>query len=181
MQRALDGARERAPADFELRWEERGGAALGAREIVVTGDGRVVRRVWRPGFAAADPSLEGTPSDDAAETAAYQVDEGAVLSLLRLVRDLRGWAQEAADDLPDPGLTRARAWLKLRVGDARSEIWEEHADLEATGRLSRVRDALESMLRSAPRTDETRDEAPREADEEPADEEPVLHLELRGS
>lgn len=179
MQRALDDTRDRAPADFELRWEERGGAALGAREIVVTGDGRAVRRVWRPGFAA-DPSLEGTPNDDAADTSSYQLDEGSVVSLMRLVRDIRGWTQEADDDLPDPGLSRARAWLKLRVGDARSEIWEEHADLEATGRLSRVRDALESMLRAAPRTDEPPEAAP-EPIEEPAEEEPVLRLELQGS
>ncbi len=134
------------PATLAVRWEERGGTALGAREIVVRGDGRVELSVWRPGFASGDPTSSGRPSGRADRTAVHRASAAQVRDLVALILELEGWDQRVDDDLPDPSLDRGRAWLKLRVGDASSEVWEHHADLEATGRLVRVRDALEALL-----------------------------------
>lgn len=145
---ALRDARAAAepPATLEMRWEERGGTALGAREIVVRGDGRVELSVWRPGFASGDPTSSGRPSGRADRTAVHRASAAQVRELVALILELEAWDQQVDDDLPDPSLDRGRAWLKLRAGDARSEVWEHHADLEATGRLVRVRGALEALL-----------------------------------
>jgi hypothetical protein len=145
---ALRDARAAAepPATLEVRWEERGGTALGAREIVVRGDGRVELSVWRPGFASGDPTSSGRPSGRADRTAVHRASAAQVRDLVALILELEGWDQQVDDDLPDPSLDRGRAWLTLRVGDASSAVWEHHADLEATGRLVRVRDALEALL-----------------------------------
>ncbi len=145
---ALRDARAAAepPATLEVRWEERGGTALGAREIVVHGDGRVELSVWRPGFASGDPTSSGRPSGRADRTAVHRASAAQVRELIELLLELEAWDQQVDDDLPDPSLDRGRAWLKLRVGAASSEVWEHHADLEATGRLVRVRDTLEALL-----------------------------------
>jgi len=160
---ALRDARAAAepPATLEVRWEERGGTALGAREIVVRGDGRVELSVWRPGFASGDPTSSGRPSGRADRTAVHRASAAQVRELIELLLELEAWDQQVDDDLPDPSLDRGRAWLKLRVGDARSEVWEHHADLEATGRLVRVRDTLEALLART----EVDDDASNDADD----------------
>lgn len=138
------------PATLELRWEERGGNSLGAREIVVNGDGRVALSVWRPGFASGDPTSSGRPSGRPDTSATHRASTAQIHALLELLLELEAWDQQVDDDLPDPSLDRGRAWLKLRVGGASSEVWEHHADLEATGRLVRVREALEALLARSP-------------------------------
>lgn len=138
------------PATLELRWEERGGNSLGAREIVVHGDGRVALSVWRPGFASGDPTSSGRPSGRPDASAIHRASAAQIHALLELLLELEAWDQQVDDDLPDPSLDRGRAWLKLRAGGASSEVWEHHADLEATGRLVRVREALEALLARTP-------------------------------
>ncbi|MCA9613471.1 MAG: hypothetical protein H6721_22185 [Sandaracinus sp.] len=137
------------PPDLEVRWEERGGTSTGARDLVVRGDGTFEHRTWRPGFAAGDPTSRGTPGGRPDAEGRHTVSAEQVRDLIALVLEIEGWDQEVDDDLPDPALDQGRAWLKLRVGGAESEVWEHHADLEATGRLVRVRSALEAMLATA--------------------------------
>ena len=141
--------------DVLVLFQERGGSALGARDIEVRGDGRVELRTWRPGFTAGDPTSRGVPRGLPDAESSLDVTAADVRSLLDLVLEIEGWEQRARDELPSPALEQARVWLKLRAGSAYSEIWEHRADLEAMGRLVRLRSALEELLARATPTDAT--------------------------
>ncbi len=155
MANALRDARAatgRSP-DVLVVFQERGGSALGARDIEVHGNGRVELRTWRPGFTAGDPTSRGIPGGLPDEEASFDATPADVQSLLELVLEIEGWEQRVRDELPSPALEQARVWLKLRAGSASSEVWEHRADLEAIGRLVRVRSALEELLTRAAPTD----------------------------
>jgi hypothetical protein len=72
------------------------------------------------------------------------VDPSELTPLLALLAALEAWEQRSATGAVP--LDRSRATLRLRIGDARSRVWEYSSDLLNNDRLVRVRDALTALL-----------------------------------
>lgn len=110
--------------DHHPRW--------GGVRITVGGDGQLAAERWRP-----------NQPEDAPDTWSGEVPEPALRQLVRLLVDLRAWEQEAEED--DTRIDDARARLEVRVGSERSSIWEWANDLQANGRIVRVKQHLEAL------------------------------------
>lgn len=149
-------AQEPPPEDFELVYQEREGP-LGARDIVVRGDGTLRLERWRPGFVpsterpeAAFTSPASTDADALAERRELRLRPAQMQRLVRTLTEIEAWEQRSADELPSAPLEGSRVILRLRLGEETSEVWEYARDLEAGDRLVRVRRVLDEILQGAP-------------------------------
>jgi hypothetical protein len=135
------------PVPLTLVYDERS-AVLGGQRIELDGDGTLVRRRWRPGFAPAldaPETLLGEPEDEAGEADAVAratLPVEAVRELADLLFALEAWEQEADEDaLGRVDDSRTRLVLTAREGE--STIWEYSQD---RARLQRVKLALEGLM-----------------------------------
>ena len=161
----LEDAHERAEAPAELRLTyEDVSLAWGGQRVELAGDGALEVRRSRPDFVrpAGDPEGELGPEAAPAESdlRRLRIPPRELARLIAVLVEIRAWEQ-APSRGTEPVVDRGRARLRLRFGDASSEIWEWAEDLEGNDRLIRVRAELERLIAAAA-------PAPAPGDEEPA-------------
>jgi hypothetical protein len=104
----------------------------GGDRVEVHGDGGLRGDRWRPGQLHGESRYwRGT------------VPEIPLRALVALLVEIEAWNQEAEEE---PGrLDDQRATLTVRLGDDRTTIWEYASDLEARGRIFRVKTHLDAL------------------------------------
>ncbi len=130
---ALENAHEsgNVPQGLRVTYEDYARRQGGDR-IVIAGDGSLRGDRWRPGEAKSEGRYwEG------------RVPARSVEALVQLLIEIRAWEQEAEEE--PMRLEDRRATLTVEVGGERSEIWEYVSDLEARGRIHRVKSHLDAL------------------------------------
>ncbi len=127
----VTGARDSPPADFVVTFDDYH-PTWGGERITLRGDRTIEMRRWRPG-----------DSEDAAREITGEVPAEALRQTIALLVELEAWEQRT--EAEGNRLDDARARLRISVGDDRGAIWEWRNDLEATGRLVRIKQQLEAL------------------------------------
>jgi hypothetical protein len=115
-------------ADLTLIYDDAHG--LWGGTTITVGDGIMERRTYPTGSREPDilkRKLEGWEIQD----------------LVRLLIELKAWAQETPDRSSLPDESRAR--LSLRINNRASDIWERFNEMPANGRLIQIKARLERL------------------------------------
>jgi hypothetical protein len=119
-----------APSDLTVVYDDMHGL-WGGTTLTVRADGSLTRATRATG--APEP-----------EVTQVTLDAQALVSLVRLLVELRAWEQRVPERPPVAG--EGRATLTLRASGATRRVWERVRELQANDRLVRVRDHLAAHL-----------------------------------
>ncbi len=119
------------PTDLVVVYDDSDGDCGGER-IEVHGDRSIDAQRWRPGGRDEDAiQWSGT------------IPETSLAALVDLLVDIRVWEQRDRDE--EGRLEDGRARLRVRLGGESASMWEWATDLEARGRIVRVKQHLEAL------------------------------------
>jgi ankyrin repeat protein len=121
------------PAELTITYDDMHGL-WGGTTITVRGDGALETQTREIGAREADISHK-------------QIDERELISLIKLLVELRGWEQVTAEVRPVPD--ESRAYLALSLNDKSTRVWERVNEMAANNRLTRIKNFLESLMRAS--------------------------------
>ncbi|NOY91539.1 MAG: hypothetical protein GXP55_10085 [Deltaproteobacteria bacterium] len=140
----------RVPRDLRVTWDDHA-AAWGGRRIEVRGDGAVLVTRFRPSMLPASGAPEASLGQESSAGGEVvfrgALDPADLLPLLDLLSELDAWEQRPSRGAAP--MDTSRATLRVRVGDAESQVWEYSSDLLTAHRLIRAREALTNLVARA--------------------------------
>lgn len=122
---------DRVPSNLVVTYDDHD-AERGGIRLVLRADRTLSASRWSPG-----------QSEDAPTEWSGRVPPETLAALVDLLVQIEAWEQRTPDE--EGRLDDAKARLTVRVGRERASIWEWVTDMEATGRLVRIKQHLEAL------------------------------------